>query len=416
MRAVTDEGKRMDQDIMIIGAGPAGLSFARLMADSGLTVAIVDRQSIARIAGPMFDGRDIALTHQSVRILDEIGAWDRIGPNRRSAIRAARVLDGASPYTLDFTPRRAATDVLGYLVSNHVIRSALYDEVRNLENVTFVTDASVTDVRTSDNGATVFLEDGRALTSLLVIAADSRYSETRRIVGIPAEMQDFGRVCIVCRAAIEKSHDGVAYECFHYGRTLAILPLVGNLVSVVITAPMDQRGTIMDMDEQAFNADLRARFGERLGRVELTTERFAYPLVGVHARRFRARRFALVGDAAVGMHPVTAHGYNLGLSGAEILAGAVIDASRRGADIGSDGVLARYESRHMRKTRPLYHGTNEIVRLFTDDRLPAKLARQAILRISNNVPPLKGIIRHLLTQPGRAQLPVPPLPLQPGDR
>ena len=112
------------------------------MADSGLTVAIVDRQSIARIAGPMFDGRDIALTHQSVRILDEIGAWDRIGADRRSAIRAARVLDGASPYTLDFTPGRAATDVLGYLVSNHVIRSALYDEVRNLENVTFVTDAS----------------------------------------------------------------------------------------------------------------------------------------------------------------------------------------------------------------------------------------------------------------------------------
>lgn len=398
----------MDQDITIIGAGPAGLSFARLLQGTNLAVTIVERQPITRVADPSFDGRDIALTHQSIRILKEIGAWDRIGEANRSPIREARVLTGSSPYTLDFRPGRASTDVLGYIVSNHVIRKALYDEVARLGNITFITDAIVTDVRTDDSGATVFLDDGRALNSRLVIAADSRYSETRRMMGIPADMHDFGRVCIVCRAQVEKPHGGVAFECFHYGRTLAVLPLSGNLVSVVITAPMDQRADILDQDEAAFNADLRSRFGNRLGQMQLATRRFAYPLVGVHARRFHARRFALVGDAAVGMHPVTAHGFNLGLAGAEILATEVTAASRRNADIGAAGVLSRYESRHMRKTRPLYHGTNEIVRLFTDDRLPVRIARQAALRISNHLPPVKAIIRNLLTEPGGPRLSSPP--------
>jgi len=288
--------------------------------------------------------------------------------------------------------------------------------VRDLDNVTFVTDASVSDVRNNAQAATVFLDDGRALSSRLVIAADSRYSDTRRMMGIPAEMHDFGRVCIVCRANIERPHDGIAFECFHYGRTLAVLPLVGDLVSVVITAPMDQRGAIMDLDQAAFDADLQLRFGDRLGRMELASERYAYPLVGVHAARFQARRFALVGDAAVGMHPVTAHGFNLGLSGAEILAGEVLSAARQEQDIGASELLRRYESRHMRKTRPMYRGTNEIVRLFTDDRLPVRLARQAVLRMSNNLPPVKRIIRNLLTEPGRPRLPRPPLPRRATNR
>jgi 2-polyprenyl-6-methoxyphenol hydroxylase-like FAD-dependent oxidoreductase len=136
-----------------------------------------------------------------------------------------------------------------------------------------------------------------------------------------------------------------------------------------------------------------------MGNLRLIGARFAYPLVGVHAMRFHASRFALIGDAAVGMHPVTAHGFNLGLGGAEMLAEEIAYATTRGSDIAATRVLNRYQARHMRRTMPIYHGTNKIVRLFTDDRLPAKLARQAVLRLANNLPPLKLAIQHLLTEP-----------------
>ena len=145
-------------------------------------------------------------------------------------------------------------------------------------------------------------------------------------------MQDFGRACIVCRMEHDDPHDGVAFECFHYGRTLAILPLNGNQSSIVITAPMTEQHSIVEMSQARFNLDVQMRFESRLGEMRLVTERFAYPLVGVHAQKFFATRFALIGDAAVGMHPVTAHGFNRGLSGQEILAKEVSKAVREGAD------------------------------------------------------------------------------------
>ena len=177
-----------------------------------------------------------------------------------------------------------------------------------------------------------------------------------------------------------------------YIRTLAVLPLTSHRSSIVVTAPMDHRDAIMEMDDAQFGCDIRDRFNSRYGDMKHTTKRFAYPLVGVHASKFYAMRFALIGDAAVGMHPVTAHGYNLGLSGQDILAKEIITAAAQEGDIGATSLLERYQRQHMKATKPMFHGTNEIVKFFTDDRVLAKLARQVALRLANRIPLVKQII------------------------
>ncbi len=388
----------MDYDIIIVGGGPAGLSFACSVAETNLKIAIIEKQTEDLLADPGFDGRDIALTHSSVEILKNLGAWARIPAEEISPIQEAKVVNGDSPYSLDFDTARESIDALGYLVSNHLIRRALYEESSNYDNIDIITDTIVTSVNTGDTSSTVTLDDDRVFNSTLVVAADSRFSETRRMVGIQASMFDFGRICIVCRMEHEESHDHTAFECFHYGRTLAILPLNGNKSSVVVTAPMSDRDIIMDMQDDEFNLDIQNRFEKKLGEMRLITERFAYPLVGVHAKKFFTNRFALIGDAAVGMHPVTAHGFNLGLSGQEILAKEVIKAVDQQRDIGDYNLLERFNSRHMRTTLPIYHGTNEIVKMFTDDRPPAKMLRRLTLRFANNFPPIKHVIRNKLTE------------------
>ncbi|MCH7816752.1 MAG: 5-demethoxyubiquinol-8 5-hydroxylase UbiM [Proteobacteria bacterium] len=390
----------MKPDIVIVGGGPAGLSFACSVAKAinKLHVVLLERQSLPSLSDPAFDGRDIALTHLSVRILKQLGVWARLPVDSVSPIKEAKVLNGNSPYSLNFDARGESLDALGYLVSNHHIRKALFDEAQNIDNLEILADTVVTSVTTSETNGSVVVADERNFEASLVVAADSRFSETRRMLGIPALMQDFGRACIVCRMEHDDPHDGVAFECFHYGRTLAILPLNGNQSSIVITAPMTEQHSIVEMSQARFNLDVQMRFESRLGEMRLVTERFAYPLVGVHAQKFFATRFALIGDAAVGMHPVTAHGFNLGLSGQEILAKEVIKAVREGTDIGDSRLLKRFERMHMRTTRPIYHGTNEIVRMFTDDRLPAKLLRNLTLRMVNNFPPIKQVIRHKLIE------------------
>jgi ubiquinone biosynthesis UbiH/UbiF/VisC/COQ6 family hydroxylase len=385
-------------DIIIIGAGPAGLSFARTLSDTGLNMVLVERQPLGVLQDPPEDGRDIALTHTSETLMKNLGLWAHIPKDEIGTIRDAKVLDGTDPYALHFAAEDSGADYLGHLVPNHLIRRAAYASVKDADNITILTEKNVTGVETDAQEGRVTLDDGTVLHAPLVIAADSRMSENRRRMGIAAQMTDFGRVVIVAELSHSLPHNDIATECFHYDRTLAILPMAGNRSSAVITLPSDQAEAVLEMSPEDFAADIAKRFEHRLGDMELVTERHSYPLMGVLANRFVANRFALVGDAAVGMHPVTAHGYNLGLSGAAILADEIRAAKMRGEDIGNYEGLLSYERRHRRKVLPLYHGTNAIVRLFTDTSGPAKLLRSAALRLGNVLTPVKRHIEQQLTE------------------
>jgi 2-polyprenyl-6-methoxyphenol hydroxylase-like FAD-dependent oxidoreductase len=184
----------------------------------------------------------------------------------------------------------------------------------------------------------------------------------------------------------------------------------GKLSSIVITAPSDQAGEILNMSKASFNKDIEKRLNGRLGTMHQKGDRYPYPLVGVHANRFFSQRFALIGDAAVGMHPVTAHGFNLGLSGQDLLANEMLDAISWGRDFWHRDVLSRYQKQHMLSSRPLYHGTNSIVALFTNDSLPATLIRKAVLRLSNNLPPVKWAITRKLMAKNQVKSIFPTLP------
>ncbi len=391
----------MKYDILIVGAGPAGLSFARSFKDTDLNILVIEKSSLDELRNPAPDGREIALTHLSVKLMKDLGAWQRLPAEAISPIREAQVLNGDSAYFLDFDSRDVAGDALGYLVPNYLIRKSAFEEAEPLSNVEILTDTTVESITTDDNGGVVTLSNGEMREATLIVAADSRFSTMRREMGISASMQDFAKTAIVCRMEHDEPHEQVAYECFHYGRTLAILPMSGNVSSIVITVHNELAEQIVAMSEEEFNLDIQQRFGNRLGAMRLLGERYSYPLVAVHASKFFANRFALIGDAAVGMHPVTAHGYNLGLRGQATLAREIIRAVTRGGDIGARRVLAKYERQHMRVTKPMYWGTNGIVGLFTDERPPVKAVRNLVLRVANNLPPIKRMIKNHLTEISR---------------
>jgi len=385
-------------DIVIAGAGPAGLSFARALATSGLSIAVVEKSPRHILANPPQDGRDIALTHSSEAIMKDLDIWAQIPNSSIGIIRQAQVLNGNSPYRLHFDHHDTDKDYLGHIIANHVIRKATYDALSDFDNIHIICETEVTSVDTHANAANVTLSDDRVLQCSLVIAADSRFSTMRRKMGIAASMLDFGRVVIVCQMQHELPHNDTAYECFHYDRTLAVLPLPGNNSSIVLTLSAEHSQDVLKMDTETFSQDITRRFDHRLGPMKLTSKRHPYPLVAVYAKQFAATRFALIGDAAVGMHPVTAHGFNLGLSGANTLAQEIRFALVHGQDFASFNVLEAYQSKHRRLSRPLYVGTNALVRLYTNDHLPARILRQAMLHLGNALPPVKRAIMDQLTK------------------
>jgi len=385
-------------DVLIIGAGPAGLSFARSLADLPLRVAVIERSSQATLADPPEDGREIALTHLSADLMKSMGAWQRIPDEGISPIEAAKVFDGSSSYSLDFDNETADLDALGYLVPNHLIRKAYYEEVASHPQIEIRTETVVEEVNTDEQFGYVTLNNGEVLQASLVVAADTRFSETRRKMGLSATMRDFSRTAIVCRMEHTQPHHQSAFECFHYGRTTAILPMNGNRSSIVVTVNSREAQRFAEMTEAEFNHNIEQQLDGLLGEMKLIGKRHVYPLVAVHANQFVARRFALIGDSAVGMHPVTAHGFNLGLRGQATLAREIANAVAEGQDIASEQLLKCYESEHMRATRVIYHGTNLVVGLFTNETLAAKLARKATLRLANNISPIKQLITTSLTE------------------
>ena len=398
----------MPNHVIIVGAGPAGLSFACSLAQAGVSATVIEKQPRSALEDPEYDGREIALTHQSVKLLKQLGVWRRFPEDQIGLIKKAKVQDGLSPYSLDFDHRDNSLEALGYLVSNHLIRKAVYEQARSHDSIDIITDTSVEAVTSDGAKAEVTLGDGQVLSAPLVAAADSRFSETRRKMGIPASMHDFGRVAIVSRMSHEKSNEQTAFEFFQYGGTLAILPVSEHLSSFVVTATGKQAQALLALSDEAYRDEVRKRLDDSLGEMAIDSKRYAYPLVGVHANRFIDQRFAVIGDAAVGMHPVTAHGFNLGLRGQDTLARAVVDAVSHGKDIGSEQVLERYQRRHRRATLPMYYGTNGIVRLFTNDSPPAKILRQAVIHVSNLFPPVKWAITKKLTETeGPVLLPSP---------
>ena len=404
-------------DVLIVGAGPAGLSLAISLAQAGFTATVVEQQSDSALAAPAPDGREIALTHPSRSTLQRLGSWDLLADHEVGQIAGAQVHDGplgrhsALQLNTPQTPGGAAPGALGFIVPNHALRRTAYAVAARTPGVHLVTSAQVTRVATLPGHAELDCvptapgahTTPQRLTAPLLVAADSRFSATRRQLGLGAQMTDFGRTVIVCRMRHTGPHGNVAHECFGYDRTLAVLPLPDDpqdghaLCSVVVTAGAADAAALMAQGPEAFAAQVQTQFHNRLGPMALVGERHAYPLVAVYAQRFAGHRCALLGDAAVGMHPVTAHGYNLGLAGVERLTAALVGARQRGLDIGSADMLAPYAQGHHRHAWPLYQGTNAIVRLYTDARPVPRLLRQLVLQGARRLPPLQAAIVGQLT-------------------
>ena len=383
-------------DIVIVGGGPIGIAFACGLANTKIKIAIVDKLSKKAMSNPKIDGREIALTQQSIKILEKLNVWNFIPKKLVSAIKEARVLDGNSKYFLNFAHNEIKKECLGYIVPNYLIRKSLFKRLKNIKNVTLVNNSECLSAKISEKCVTIKMSNRKKIKASLLVAADSRFSKMRSKMGISAFTRNFDKNMIVCRMKHEKSHKNIAYEFFRYNQTQASLPYIKNQSGIVTTATKDLTEILMKMKKKEFNKEMENNFDNSFGKMELVGKRYSYPMITTYAKKFISHRFAVIGDAAVGMHPVTAHGFNLGLKGLDILNDEIKKALKNKNDIGIIDVLKNYQSKLHRAAAPVYLATNGIINLYTSNILPAKITRQFILRFVNIVKPVKQTFLNIL--------------------
>lgn len=385
-------------DIVISGAGMAGMTLAIALAKGGLSVAVIDRLDPKEVASEDFDGRVSALAYSSVRMLRALDLWDQLQPQAQPihdiVVNEGRLNGRQLPFSLHFDHREIG-EPLGHIVENRHIRQAQLAAIAEQPRIRLISGVSVTNLATGEPSANAELSDGSTIAARLVIAAEGRDSCLRELQDIGVIAWDYDQAGIVTTVEHQLPHGGVAYEQFLPTGPFAILPMTGNRSSLVWTEKTAEARRLVALTQSDFQAELHRRFGDHLGRIAATGPVWTYPLKLQMARAYVKHRFALVGDAAHTIHPLAGQGFNLGLKDVAALTETILDAARIGADYGCLTTLTRYERWRRFDSTLLAVVTDSMNRLFSNDFLPIRLARDIGLGVVDKIAPLRRLLmRH----------------------
>ena len=381
-------------DVLVAGGGYVGLSLAVAIKKAAphLAVTVVDG---APENAWQKDERAFAIVAAARNLLDVIGVWSEIAPEaepiRRMVITDSRTADPVRPVFLTFDGAGSGDDgePFAHMVPNRAVTRSLLGQAGALGiPVRWATAAE--GFATGQHATTVRLSDGTECRTRLLVACDGVRSKLRDMAGIKTVRFDYGQSGIVTTVEHERPHDGTAEEHFLPAGPFATLPLAGNRSSLVWTERTEDARRLVESDDLVFEEELERRFGHKLGALKVVGGRRAFPLGLTLARAFVAPRFALAGDAAHGIHPISGQGLNLGFKDVAALAETVVEADRLGLDIGAISVLERYE--HWRRFDTVRMGvtTDVLNRLFSNDATPLRVLRDVGLGVVDRLPGLKS--------------------------
>ncbi|MEM9724079.1 MAG: FAD-dependent monooxygenase [Pseudomonadota bacterium] len=371
-------------DVVVVGGGMVGAALALALAKDGLRSIVCDPTPISKAMAPGFDGRGYAISRAARRFLTHLGVWDEIEPHAQPindiVVSDGRIGERTSSWFLHFDHAELGPEGFGHMVEDHHLRRALLAAAQTEPLVTYWDAAAMESWRRDAYGAEVTLSDGRVARGGMLAACDGRGSRLRDEAGIGRISLGYGQVGLVCAVSHEKPHRGVAHELFLPAGPFAILPLQGDRATLVWTERADMADALAAVDDAAYVAELRRRFGDFLGAVQLEGRRWTYPLSLSLAHEFIGPRLALVGDAGRGIHPIAGQGLNYGLRDAAALAETLGDAAGRGEDLGEVSVLRRYERWRRPDSLAIAAATHGFNALFSNDVAPVRWLRRAGLR------------------------------------
>jgi len=397
----------LDYDIIIAGGGMIGTSLGLALAPLKLRVGVVEAVARGAEQQPSFDDRSTALSRSTQRSFEAMGLWPQIVA-AATPISSIHVSDRGRFGFSHIDAEEQGVEALGYVVINRVLGQVLSSSLAAVDGLELMCPATISAVTTAADLVTVTVEEPagkRSLTCRLLVAADGAGSTVRDMIGISASRVDYEQWAVVGNVLPDQAHDNRAFERFADSGPLAMLPLAGNRAAFVWMLPPARAQEMLALGDGEFTAALQDAFGFRLGKFSRIGQRAAYPLALTRANGLVAQRSIVVGNAAHGLHPVAAQGFNLGMRDVAALCDCIFDAlaeSADGFDPGSAAMLEDYASWRRADQGKLVRFTDGIVRLFGDQSAPVRALRDLGMLGFDLLPGVrKAFARHTMGLAGR---------------
>ena len=347
-----------------------GTSLALALAPLGLRVAVVEAIARKEDRQPSFDDRSTALSRSTQRMFEAMGLWDKVIA-ASTPISDIHVSDKGRFGFSHIDAEEQGVAALGYVVINRVLGEVLQSRLMATSSVDVFCPARIENIDLGPEQATAILksDDGeQTLSCKLLVAADGANSAVREMMGISVTKREYGQRAVIGNLLPEKSIDNRAFERFTPQGPLAILPVADERAGFVWTVSESDADRVLDLDDDAFLAEIQEEFGYRLGKFSRVGKRDAYPLILSKALRLTATRSVLIGNSAHGLHPVSAQGFNLGMRDVAALCDCIADALSDAVDPGDSKLLDRYAQWRRSDQKKLVRFTDSLVRLFGSTR------------------------------------------------
>ena len=360
---------KRDFDIIVIGGGINGQVMSLAAAHAGFSVALIDQNKFVEDSLREFDGRAYAIAFSSVQMMKNLNFWKTIEetaqPILNIKVSHGTIERGPASATLQFNNADIEESPMAQMLEDRFLRQCLNIEIKKNALITLIEQRKVIDLIDFKQHKNLILDNNLELQASLIVASDGIDSPISKKIGIKKTGWKYQQLGLVCAIEHEYSSDNTAYQYFLPEGPLAILPIKNNTASIVWTENIQNALTISKMNDAEYLSVLQHRFGDFLGQLKLTGRRISFPLQLSISEKYVSDRFAVIGDAAHGYHPIAGQGLNAGMRDIAALLDVISSARERGEDFSSINVLNRYQEWRRFDNQTLGFATDNLNKIFS---------------------------------------------------